>query len=89
MVCLVTAKFICKEGIGKQFLERLMKMLPDTRARDGFIDLAAHVDLDNPDIILVVEHWENRADHKAYHHWRAERGDVDKLMPFFWPNRPN
>ncbi len=82
MACLVTAKFVCKEGEGKQFLESLVEMLPDTRTRDGFIDLAGHVDQENPDIILAIEHWENRSDHEAYMGWRAERGDVAKLMPF-------
>jgi quinol monooxygenase YgiN len=32
--------------------------------------------------ILAIEHWENRSDHEAYMGWRAERGDVAKLMPF-------
>ena len=82
MACLVTPKFVCKEGDGIQILKLLTEMLPGTCAMDGFIDLAGHVDRDNPSVILAVEHWHNRSNHKAYMGWRAERGDVDKLMPF-------
>ena len=79
MACLVTAEFTCKVGLGKQTLEDLREMLPSTRARDGFIDLAAHVNQDNPDRIFLVEHWENRAAHEAYLAWRLETGDHEKM----------
>jgi len=82
MACTVIAKFSCKEGDGKQFLEVSTTMYPETYSREGFIDIATHVDQDNSDVIILVEHLQNRSGHESYIAWRGERGDVEKLMPF-------
>ena len=79
MACLVTAEFTCKEGLGKQTLEDLRAMMPDTRKKGGVIDVVVHVNQDNPDRIFLVEHWEDRATHEAYVAWRAETGDLEKM----------
>ena len=79
MVCLVTVEFACKEGLGEQTLEDLRAMMPDTRKRDGLVDIVVHVDQDTPNRIFLVEYWENRAAHEAYLAWRFETSDHEKM----------
>ena len=79
MVCVVTVDLVCKEGSRKQLLADFKKMLPDTRARDGFISIEVNIDQDKPDRIFAYEHWENRASYEAYIAWREERGDMDVI----------
>ena len=54
MVCVVTVDIVCKKGTGKQMLEGFKEMLPDTRARDGFIWIEVSVDQNNPDRIFAL-----------------------------------
>ena len=79
MVCVVTVDIVCKEDTGKQMLEGFKEILPDTRARDGFISIEVNIDQAKPDRIFAYEHWENRASYEAYIAWREERGDMDAI----------
>jgi len=42
-------------------------------------DLVLHVDQDNSDRILCVQHWTDRASYEAYVGWRKENGDLNIL----------
>ena len=95
MVCVVTVDIVCKNGTGKQMLENFNEMLPDTRARDGFIWIEVSVDQDNPDRIFAYEHWKDRGSYEAYIAWREERGDMEAMkeavaeppkFSFFYPS---
>ena len=79
MVCLIAVDIVGKEDAGKQMLEGFKEMLPDTRARDGFISIEVNIDQDKPDRIFAYEHWENRASYEAYIAWREERDDMDAI----------
>ena len=79
MVCIVTGELMCKKGVGRDVLESLGNMLPDTRKRNGFIHIEVSVDQDNPDRIFLYEHWKDRTSHEEYIAWRQERGDFDVL----------
>ncbi len=79
MVCLIAVDILCKEYTGKQMLEGFKEILPDTRARDGFISIEVNIDQAKPDRIFAYEHWENRASYETYIAWREERGDMDAI----------
>ena len=79
MVCVVTVDIVCKEGSGKRMLEGFKEMIPDTRARDGFISIEINVDQNNPDRIFAYEHWENRASYETQIAWREERGAMEAM----------
>ena len=79
MVCLIAADIVCKEDTGKQMLEGFKEILPDTRARDGFISIEVNIDQDKPDRIFAYEHWKNCASYETYIAWREERGDMDAI----------
>ena len=83
MACMVTFECQAKAGTGEQLLEIMRQLLPNTRNKDGFIDLVLHVDQDNSDRILCVQHWTDRASYEAYVGWRKENGDLnisDKVL---------
>ena len=77
MTCMVTFECVAKTGTGTQLFEILRKLLPNTRNKDGFIDLVVHVDQDDPDRFLCVQHWADRISYEAYVGWRKESGDLD------------
>ena len=79
MTCMVTFECYAKAGTGKQLLEVMRHLLPDTRNKDGFIDLVLHVDQDNSEKFLCVQHWVDRASYEAYVGWRKENGALDIL----------
>ena len=57
----------------------LQAILPDTAAYDGAHLISCSADEDNMSFI-VHEVWESLDHQQAYMGWRAERGDVDKLV---------
>ena len=77
MACMVTFECQAKAGAGKQLLEIMRKLLHNTRNKDGFMDLVLHVDQDNSDRILCVQHWADRTSYEAYVGWRKECGDLN------------
>ena len=60
MVCLVTFECVATPGNGDTVFKKLKELLPNTRNKEGFIDLVAHIDQDDRDRLLCVQHWENR-----------------------------
>ena len=79
MTCMVTFECQAEAGTGEQLLEIIRQLLPNTRNKDGFIDLVLHVDQDNSDRILCVQHWTDRASNEAYVGQRKENGDLNIL----------
>ncbi|MCB1044441.1 MAG: antibiotic biosynthesis monooxygenase [Acidobacteria bacterium] len=61
-------------------IDALRDILPETRAYEGcdFVDVLC--DLDNPDTVVLAERWTSREHYQTYINWRAERGDLDKLI---------
>lgn len=59
--------------------QTLQTILPDTAAYDGAHLISCSADEDTMSFI-VHEVWESLAHQQAYLGWRAERGDVDKLV---------
>ena len=76
MTCMVTFECQAKAGTGEQLLEKLRQLLPNTRDKEGFIDLVAYVDQDNPDKIMCVQQWKDRGSYEAYVAWRKDTGDL-------------
>ena len=70
MVCLVTFECVATPGTGDTVFKKLKELLPNTRNKEGFIDLVAHIDQDDRDRLLCVQHWENREAYESYVNWR-------------------
>ncbi|MEN8375683.1 MAG: antibiotic biosynthesis monooxygenase family protein [Gemmatimonadota bacterium] len=69
-----------KEGTGDQLVAALRELLPDTRARDGSIEILAHQGQDDRDNIVLVDRWETRDAFDSYMEWRQETGVLDQLL---------
>lgn len=57
-------------------------ILVDTRAREGCEGLTVHQDQDNPNTILLIERWVDRAAYETYLAWRAGPGATPQLANF-------
>ena len=75
----MTLDVLAKPGTGAQVLATFRELLPDTRQKEGFEEIVAHVDQDNADRIMLYERWRDRAAHESYLAWRTERGDLEAL----------
>ena len=71
-----------KAGRGDELEEFLAKILPDSRAFDGCIELRVVRNQDDPEHIVVIERWESRAHHEAYFAWRVEEGTLAAALDY-------
>jgi quinol monooxygenase YgiN len=58
----------------------LRKVLPDTRAYEGFIGLVVHQSQDDPTSLMMYEQWSTRTAYEAYLAWRNETGVLDEFV---------
>lgn len=80
MSVLVTLAFKVKpENLG-DLKNWLRDELHYTRGFDGCGGITIHSVQDDPNDIVFVENWDSRQHHEKYISWRAERGDMEKLM---------
>src|SRR5690349_15128534 len=79
MTCIVILELTTKMGTGKQMIETLRTVLPDTRDKDGCESLEVTVNHDNTDNFLLVGRWTTRKHHETYLAWRKQRGDLDEF----------
>ena len=68
-----------KPGAAGEMKALLKKLLPETRAFDGFVHIDVYHDLDNPHALTLYERWASRAHYEAYLAWRTENGTLDQL----------
>jgi quinol monooxygenase YgiN len=79
MAVMVLLEIQAKEGTGDELLATFTETLPDTRSRDGFLDLVVHQNQEDKDDIVFVEKWETKDAHLSYIAWRQETGGFDDL----------
>jgi quinol monooxygenase YgiN len=60
--------------------EFFRKLLPDTRAYDGFESLTVHQNQDDPTAFLVWELWKTRQNQDGYLAWRTETGALSDFV---------
>jgi quinol monooxygenase YgiN len=79
MAIMVLLEIQAKEGTGDKLLATFKEILPDTRSRDGFLDLVVHQNQDDKDNLVLVEKWETKAAYDSYIGWRQETGVLDEM----------
>ena len=57
----------------------LKKILPDTKAFDGFISIDVCHNLDSIGEFVFYEQWESRKHYEKYFAWRTETGVIDQM----------
>ena len=68
-----------KEDQYETLHQTLVAILPDTAARDG-AELISCMANPGDKSFIVHEVWDQKSSQESYIAWRAERGDVDKLV---------
>jgi len=72
MAVRVMVRMRAKPGEGDRLLQVVKDLTPDSIGREGAGEFELVRDLDDPDLLVMIERWRNRADHEAYVRWRAE-----------------
>ena len=73
--------FPCKPGSGQVLLEAFKTALADTRAFKGCISVTTYTSAANPDDVILIEEWDNKASQAEYMQWRTETGMPEQLGP--------
>ena len=79
MSCYVLLELTAKPGTGPEVLEDLREVLPQTRDKDGCLNVDVTVNDDNPDNILLVMRWASRRHYETYRAWRDASGVVSQF----------
>ncbi|GJM15082.1 MAG: hypothetical protein DHS20C13_04090 [Thermodesulfobacteriota bacterium] len=77
IMIIVDAK-IKEEGLST-FKEFFGTLLPDTRNFEGCEGVTLCTDAEDSGRLYLVEKWASKEHYEKYHHWRAERGDLQKI----------
>jgi quinol monooxygenase YgiN len=70
----VLVRLQAKPGEGDKLVEVVKAITPDSIDKDGAGAFELVRDLDDPDTVVMIEKWRDRASHEAYVAWRAETG---------------
>ena len=54
-------------------------LLADTRAYDGCEGITVHRNMDEASKVVLIEHWDTRAQYDKYLKWREETGVLGKI----------
>ena len=73
--------FPCKPGSGQVLLEAFKTALTETRAFKGCISVTTYTSATNPDDIVLIEEWDNKASQANYMQWRTDTGMPEQLGP--------
>src|SRR3954465_16062025 len=68
----VVVRLQARPGEGEKLLEVVRKITPGSTSKEGAGAFELLRDLDDPNTLVMLEHWRDRADHEAYVRWRAE-----------------
>lgn len=79
MAVTVLLEIKAKPGTGGDMVATLKSILPDTRAYEGFVDIAVVQNQDDSDVIVAIEQWETRGHYEKYLAWRTETGVLAAL----------
>lgn len=78
----VIATFDVQENKMDQAEDLFRSILGDTRAYKGCLGVSVYKDEAKNQVVLL-QSWEEYADHSAYLKWRLDNGLADKLVPIF------
>ena len=80
IMIIVDAKI--KEDKLSEYADFFEEILPDTRNFDGCEGITLCTDAEDSGRLYLVEKWASKEHYEKYHHWRAERGDLETIRFF-------
>ena len=57
----------------------MAELLPESRKYDGCKGVDVYFNTEDKDKMVIVEHWNSRANHEKYLGWRTETGVMGKI----------
>ena len=87
---IITVEILIKPELAEQTVASIPALFDDTLTFPGFRSIRVVRNKEEPNRVLIVEHWDKEDDYHAYQAWRAERGQGsrDHLLSFrsaVWP----
>lgn len=55
------------------------ELLPDTRGFEGCEEIKMILNEEDSTNMVLVEKWASKSHYEKYHHWREEKGDLDRI----------
>lgn len=88
---IITVEIVIKPELAEQVCASIPAMFDDTVTFKGFRSIRVMRNKDEPNRVLILEHWDKEEHYHAYQAWRGERGEGsrDHLLSFrysVWPN---
>ena len=77
---LVTVTWKIKPELAETCVETLRAMFPTTRLKQGFRNIRLLRSEIDPNEFILVQEWDAVQNHQDYMQFRAETGDIAKLM---------
>ena len=89
---LITIEMVIKPELAEQVCAGIPQMFEDTVKFKGFRSIRVVKHEDEPNRVLIVEHWDSKDDYQAYQDWRNKDGQMEaayaNLLSFkaeYWP----
>ena len=89
MATTVIVTFKTKPGKTDELCSNLIASFANASQMDGFIDARLYSDLDDPDVVIEVEHWNSAADHKRALQLVQKSGAAAKLAELLLDGFPS
>jgi quinol monooxygenase YgiN len=74
---IITVEIVIKPELAEQVVASIPAMFDDTVTFPGFRSIRVVRHKEEPNRLLIMEHWDEEADYHAYQAFRRERGDTE------------
>lgn len=75
---IITIEMVIKPDVAAAVRESIPAMFTETVKFKGFRSIRVVQHQNEPDRLLIVEHWDEEADYKTYQEWRNRDGELDR-----------
>jgi quinol monooxygenase YgiN len=77
---IITIEMVIKPELAEQVIAGIPALCKDTVSRPGFRKIRVVQNKDEPNRVLIMEHWDREEDYQAYQAWRRETSDMGAAM---------
>jgi quinol monooxygenase YgiN len=77
---IITVDMVIKPEFAEQVAASIPAMFYDTVRFEGFRSIRVVRHKNEPNHLMVIEHWDEEANYKAYMAWRNRNGEMDAAL---------